>query len=133
MISRARWTIEFLKDHTKDVSQQSRNPIMMFFWAKTKQLIFASIFRTTTMEIKICGTNFEPYGGKSNLPWTEVVLVNKDGGVIMCSDVRDNVFGEWELEDDNRNRYIVNVIDGRKKERTNNKAVDKTAIDYDKK
>lgn len=46
------------------------------------------------MDIKICGVQYEP--DNTNLPWTEAVLF-KDGSEVACSEVSDDIFGEWTL------------------------------------
>ena len=42
-------------------------------------------------DIKICGAD-------EDLPWTEMVLFNQDGGECCCTDCSDEFEGEWELE-----------------------------------
>lgn len=59
------------------------------------------------MDIKCCGVQYEPYNS-SNTAWTEAVLF-EDGQEICCSEVSDEYLGEWILEDDNDNEYVVIV------------------------
>ena len=42
-------------------------------------------------DIKVCGAD-------EDLPWTEMVLFNKNGGECCCTDCSDEFDGEWELE-----------------------------------
>lgn len=53
------------------------------------------------MDIKICGAD-------NDCPWTEAVLFNEDGAELVCSEVSEGFFGEWELEYDG-NIYVVNI------------------------
>lgn len=59
------------------------------------------------MDIKCCGVQYEPYNS-SNTAWTEAVLF-EDGKEVCCSEVSDEYLGEWILEDDNDNEYVVIV------------------------
>lgn len=59
------------------------------------------------IDIKCCGVQYEE-DNDTNLPWTEAVLFNKDGGQCCFTEPSDDFFGEWELEYDNV-RYIVFV------------------------
>lgn len=66
------------------------------------------------MDIKVCGVQYEE--GGNNTAWTEAVLFLY-GSEIACSDPSDGISGEWELEDDDGNTYIVDVSPERIQER----------------
>lgn len=69
------------------------------------------------MDIKCCGVQYEE--GGTNTAWTEAVLFNKQGSEVCCSEPSDSLFGKWELEDSNGNKYIADVRI--EKERNKNK------------
>lgn len=54
------------------------------------------------MDIKCCGANDET-------AWTEAILYDDKGNEVRVSDVDDEYFKEWEIEDDNGNKYIAKV------------------------
>ena len=47
---------------------------------------------------------------EENYSWTEAVLFDKKGNQISFTEPSDYFFGEWYLEDNDGNEYIVNVI-----------------------
>lgn len=69
------------------------------------------------MDIKCCGVQFEPQNG-TNTAWTEAVLFNKDGYEVGNSDVCGDYTGEWLLQGDNGNEYVVKVERGEKDQPT---------------
>lgn len=60
------------------------------------------------VDVKCCGVQFQE--GEENTSWTEAILFDKNGSEIVCTDVCDSFLGEWELEDDKGNVYVVNVV-----------------------
>ena len=56
-----------------------------------------------TADIKVCGAN-------EDLPWTEMVLFDKNGSECTCTDVSEDFEGEWELEY-NGDIYKVLVVE----------------------
>ena len=59
------------------------------------------------MYIKCCGVQYEEDG--CNLAWTEAVLFH-NGGQVAFTEPSDEFEGDWELEDDDGNTYIVHVV-----------------------
>ena len=59
------------------------------------------------MDIKCCGVQYDVDNG-TNTAWTEAVLF-EHGYEVSCSDVSDEYLGEWTLEDDDNNKYVVIV------------------------
>ena len=41
--------------------------------------------------------------------WTEAILWDKDGKYLGCTEPCEDFFGEWYLEDNEDNSYIVNI------------------------
>ena len=65
------------------------------------------------MDVKCCGVQYDP--NSTNTAWTEAVLFDDKGNELVCSDVSEDFFGQWELEHDG-SKYIVDVeIDDSKK------------------
>ena len=58
------------------------------------------------MDIKCCGVQFEP--DSVNTAWTEAVLF-KNNCEVSVSEVCENYEGQWELEDNEGNLYVVDV------------------------
>lgn len=59
------------------------------------------------MDIMCCGVQYEE--NASNTAWTQAVLYNNKGKEISYTEPESEFLGEWELEDDNGNTYIVLV------------------------
>lgn len=59
------------------------------------------------MDIKCCGVRFEE--DSCNTAWAEAVLFDENGCQVAYSDVEDEYFGEWKLEDDNGTIYVGEI------------------------
>lgn len=59
-------------------------------------------------DVKICCTNFGR-NQSSNPLWTEAVLFNPEGGQENVTDVDDKFFQDWELFDDDDNKYVIHI------------------------
>lgn len=66
------------------------------------------------MDIKCCGVKFMEGEGETNLAWTEAVLF-RNGAQVAFTEPSDGFEGDWELEDNEGNVYVVHVMN---KERT---------------
>lgn len=75
-------------------------------------IVYSATFSNeNVMDIKCCGVQYEE--GSCNTAWSEAVLFEKNGSFLIqvnCTDVSDNFLGEWRLDDEDGNTYVVHVI-----------------------
>ena len=57
------------------------------------------------MDISVCGVSYYEDGG-CNSAWTQAVLYDKNGAELCYSDVGEDFFGYWALDDGN-NTYVA--------------------------
>ena len=55
-------------------------------------------------DVKVCT------GGIDDTVWVEMVLFDKNGYEVNCTEVYDNIDNTYELEDNGDNVYIVKVV-----------------------
>lgn len=59
-------------------------------------------------DIQMCGVQYNPE--ESNLPWTQVILYNRDNHEVYYTEPKDEFCGTWVLPYDN-NEYVIHVME----------------------